>query len=129
MSGLTVAETTGSVGSLVTAWNSYITAIQNQANGSGTQADAALATTGLSSAVMALSNAPGFSSLSKIAGFVSGAASLSRDMDAYQSALAIGDSDAQNHAFAAIVSDGGSIGTAVGSGLVALSSGVESLAT
>jgi hypothetical protein len=58
MSGLTVLEMNGNAGSLVTAWSAYVTALKNQANGSGTQADVATAATGLASAVTSLSNSP-----------------------------------------------------------------------
>jgi hypothetical protein len=116
MSGLTVLEMNGNAGSLVTAWSAYVTALKNQANGSGTQADVATAATGLASAVTSLSNSPGFSTISKASGFVSGSLSLLKDVDAFKSAVAQGNSDAQNQAYAAIVADGSTIGTAVDQG-------------
>ncbi|MEZ0600820.1 hypothetical protein ACAX43_01480 [Paraburkholderia sp. IW21] len=140
MSGITVIETGVNVASFSNAWVDFATAVQGYAHGEATPENVETATAALASAATALSKAPGFSTISGVAGFISGKMGLEADQRALADAVDNHNSMAQAAAVAGLIADGAAIAggvattvavlspkTAPAMGLIATASGTVSL--
>ncbi|MGF6900834.1 hypothetical protein [Paraburkholderia sp. GAS348] len=118
MSGITVIETNVNVASFTKAWVDFATAVRDYVHGDATPENVEAATIALASAATALSEVPGFSAISGVAGLIAGKMGIDADRRALDDATFRKDSMAQAAAVAGLIADGAAIGAGV-AGVVA----------